>query len=124
MKKFTFLFLLTAFIAVNVFGQTVSTEPAWDNESATPTVTIKKDGDVVVKVTDPKPNVVHTLFIPGAPPTIIEQVTSNTKGESFSFKPLKFSTDRTVNYGVNASDLSISTSFNVAVGTKPKKLRQ
>ncbi len=124
MKKFTLFIALLAFIAFNTLGQTVTTIPALNNDTKTPSVIINSGDEVIIKIDNPKPNVEYTLLIPGAPPTIIEQVTINAKGESFSFKPVKFNNDGTFNYTVATEDFSLYKNFNVKVGGNPKTLSQ
>ncbi|MCD4791273.1 MAG: right-handed parallel beta-helix repeat-containing protein, partial [Bacteroidales bacterium] len=119
MKKFTFLLVLLAFVAFNVFGQTVSTDPVWDTGTTPPTVNVCEGGDVTVNVHNPTPSTQHTLSIPGSPPTIIEHITSDASGNDFSFSPLPFPSQGTYNYNVFAADWSLNVNFNVVVASDP-----
>ena len=121
MKKITLLIALMAFVAVNVFAQSVTTVPAWDVKTTTPSINLTKVGDVTITVNNPSPNVQYTLLIPGAPPTIVEHLTANANGDKLSFKQLLFSSPGTYNYTVSAKDFSVLESFNVVIGSIKKK---
>ena len=121
MKKFTLLITLIAFFAVNTFAQSVTTIPALDVSTTTPSIHFSNNGDVTITVNNPKPNVQYTLLKPGAPPTIIEQLTANASGDKLSFKKLQFSLPGTYNYNVLSKDYGVAESFNVVVGPIKKK---
>lgn len=121
MKKITFLFALMAFFAFSTSAQSVSTVPALDVTTTTPSINLSRGGDVTITVNKPTPNVQYTLLKPGAPPTIVEQLTANANGDKLTFKQLRFSSAGTYNYNVLAKDFSVAESFKVVIGSVGKK---
>ncbi|NCA86098.1 MAG: hypothetical protein EOM83_11070, partial [Clostridia bacterium] len=119
MKNFILFIALMAFVGFSAWGQSASTTPAWDAGTTPPTVNICVGGTLTVNITNPNTNIQHTLLIPGSPPSIVEQITSDGSGNNFSFTSLTFNTVETTTYTVSAADYSISQTFNVIVVADP-----
>ncbi len=83
MKKFTFLFLLTAFIAVNVFGQTptLKTNPVMDSNNEV-TIIVDNNNGVIASIENSVSDQSYILIQSGPAEGIIETIKGNGSADN------------------------------------------
>jgi hypothetical protein len=113
MKKFTLIFTLLAFVAANVFSQTLSTDPPLVSGS----VNICVDGGVTTSILSSENGVTYNLVQTNPPLGLVDQAIGD--GGTVSFNTISYGSTGTISYSVQRLNFSVVGSYTVTVITQP-----
>jgi len=116
MKKFTFLFVLMAFIAINLSAQTptLKTSPAMDANKEV-AVTTDNNSGVIASIENSVRGETYILVQTDPPTGKVETLKGN--GRTIEFAKLTFTRDEKRTYLVQKKDHSVVGMFKVKVGS-------